>query len=88
MNNNNAHDVEALSIMIAEADELDAYALIALLKPHMNGPAFEALALSHDMCPIHLSDLDSCADDDNDELADAAPFEIPFTACRHFRRAV
>lgn len=87
--NTNDANVTALAMFISNLpDDVDSYELISYMKPFMPTAAFEALATSFDMCPIHLSDLDSCADDDNDELADAAPFEIPFTACRHLRRAI
>lgn len=83
---------ESLSPLIAalSADELDSIEIIFSLKPLMTGPAFEELALAFDMCPIHLQDLDSCADDDTDndenDVVGMKPLDTPpLAACRHFR---
>jgi hypothetical protein len=76
---------------LEEDHDVNNFELIGYLKPFMPGPDFEALALSIEMCPIHLTDLDGCADDDyigsNDpKYLDSMNLDVPFTACRHFRR--
>lgn len=84
---------EALRPLIESIDAVnenrgDAYEIIATLKPFVAGPVFEALALTFDMCPIHLTDLDSCADDDVLEIQPHVmtdPIDVPLYACRHFR---
>lgn len=55
-------------ILEGDLPNVDILDMLALLKPFMPGPDLEALALSFDMCPIHNQDLDSCADDDTDEI--------------------
>lgn len=79
------NELETLIYTIGEADNTPE--LILSLKPFLPGPTYIALSLAFDMCPIHDQDLDSCADDDTLEMAEAVPFEIPFTACRHLRNA-
>jgi hypothetical protein len=73
--------------LLATADDgLDSYELIAALKPMIAWPFFEALALAVDMCPIHLTDLDSCTDDDTLAFVDSDVLNTPpLVACRHYR---
>jgi hypothetical protein len=82
---NTAPDMSHVIAILAEQDDLDAYALIAELKPHLTGPAHVALALAFDMCPIHDQDLDSCRDDASmrhDQID--AMYDVPLTACAHY----
>lgn len=73
--------------LIAASDDTDMLDMLAALKPITPGPVFEMIALMLDMCPIHMTDLDSCADDDALDLdTPAARGPIPLTACRHLRR--
>jgi hypothetical protein len=74
-------------ILEGDLPNVDILDMLALLKPFMPGPAFEELSLTFDMCPIHLTDLDSCADDDSLKL-DGPMFgkDIPLAACRHLRQ--
>jgi hypothetical protein len=87
------YDHEALTKLatflsdVGEGDlpDLDTFEMIALLKPFMPGPAFEALATTFDMCPIHLTDLDTCSDDDVLNEPPCVVDTPPLTACRHLR---
>lgn len=82
--NNTAPDISHVVEIIAAHDDLDAYALIAELKPFLTGPAHLALALAFDMCPVHDQDLDSCRDDASmryDQIE--AAYDVPLTACAH-----
>ncbi len=48
----------------------DPFETIIELRPALTDHAFKILCLAADLCPIHESDLDSCADDDLPECAD------------------
>lgn len=66
--------------------DVDVYALIATLQPIVPGPVFEMIALAHDMCPIHLTDLDTCRDDDTLNVTNSIVLDTPpLSACRHLR---
>lgn len=84
---NNADSLRALIdniTTLADLPDFDAYELIALVKPFMPTDAFVQLATAFDMCPIHLTDLDSCRDDDALDTPETDDM-IPLTACRHLR---
>jgi hypothetical protein len=83
-NTNNVPDLSALHNAIDNAD--DMIAVLDELKLIVPAHVFEALALAFDICPVHVQDLDSCADDDTPAAdTEAARGPIPLAACRHFR---
>lgn len=74
---------------MADSD-VDLYELISSMHRLVPAPMFAHIALAFDMCPIHLTDLDTCADDDtlsddDPEYASSLDVTIPLTACRHYR---
>lgn len=60
--------INAIATLIASSD-IDFCELIELLHPLMPFPDYCALALQLDICPMHITDLDSCADDELTECA-------------------
>jgi hypothetical protein len=49
------------------AHDVDIPEAITALRIDLTPAAFTELALLLDCCPIHMTDLDSCADDDLDD---------------------
>lgn len=78
-----------IEILVSDAmadSDVDTYELISSLSRMIPAPMFTHIALSFDMCPIHLTDLDSCADDDAlDETESIVINTPPLSACRHLR---
>lgn len=79
--------IAALDQIIAainNADEFDVFENFESFRAILPPAAFEYFALSFDACPIHLCDLDSCADDDSLDIAREGR-ESDLTLCRRFR---
>lgn len=61
---------DALLTLLANfAFESDPYDTMLALRPMLTDPAFYDFCRTLDACPIHMTDLDSCADDDLTECA-------------------
>ena len=58
--------IRNLAAILINAEEIDSFELIIELRPALTPRAFATLCLAADLCPIHETDLDSCADDDLD----------------------
>ena len=73
---NNRNDINARRIAALHAladamlDNPDALAAIEPLRDLLTTIDFDALCFSIDICPIHLTDTDTCADDDLDICRD------------------
>jgi hypothetical protein len=67
MTNNHSPIAALATAMLDNPDCLD---MIELLRPIMTPTDFYALCAMTDICPIHLTDLDTCADDDLDDCRD------------------
>ena len=62
----------ATAILAIDDDTIDMLDALHALRALLDDHHFTMLALACDICPMHICDIDICADDDIDD-------------CRHFR---
>ncbi|MCA1806253.1 MAG: hypothetical protein LC687_00010 [Actinobacteria bacterium] len=56
-----------IALAFADDDPIDLIELLETAQSILTPAAFIDLCLRFDACPIHICDLDTCADDDADE---------------------
>lgn len=69
MINNEPITTLATALLAIDDDNIDALDALDALRPLLDTHHFNALCAMLDICPMHICDIDICADDDIDECA-------------------